>query len=362
MNIEIPYLNRATDEKVPQMIQIAALGEWVLTRQNPTTKKPEQVFQVCDAEAFQNIATEFNEKKAADPGYRVLIDFEHHSYEQGGGMSSAASGWINKMEARPDGVYAEVEWTDAGEAAIKNRRYRFLSPVWYPHDCDHLGNNRYRPRRIDTVGMTNRNRMTTIQPLWNRGDEPHDPINHNIQNTMDIEKLNKELGLPEGTTEQGVFAAIRGLRKRTADLTEDNTAMKNRLDETTKTLADRTKVIAEQTLEPFKNTLTQESQGIWLNRLCEDFEGTKTLLEGIKPAGTTPAKTLHQQNGGQPPAESFAGEDPSPFKNRVDELVAKENLPRTDAMAKAVEENPGFYDDYQAALFGATEWKKHKTL
>ena len=62
---------------------------------------------------------EANFKNKALSNRQPFIDIDHQ-----GGVSN---GWIENMEARADGLYAKVEWTDIGKANIENKRYRYFS-------------------------------------------------------------------------------------------------------------------------------------------------------------------------------------------------------------------------------------------
>lgn len=51
----------------------------------------------------------------------AFVNVDHNSF-------GPSYGWIKSAEAVPDdGVYIEVEWTDLGEEAVRNRRYRYSS-------------------------------------------------------------------------------------------------------------------------------------------------------------------------------------------------------------------------------------------
>ena len=60
---------------------------------------------------------------AASPP-EIVFDFDHAS---GTGGSSAAAGW-GKLSAREGAVWASMSWTPDGEEALRERRYRYVSP------------------------------------------------------------------------------------------------------------------------------------------------------------------------------------------------------------------------------------------
>ena len=51
------------------------------------------------------------------------------------GDAAPAVGWIRRMEARPDGLYGEADWLEAGRATLAARTHRYVSPT-FPHDAD----------------------------------------------------------------------------------------------------------------------------------------------------------------------------------------------------------------------------------
>lgn len=67
---------------------------------------------------------------AAAPGGVLLVDFGHGVQGRADRRSDAA-GWITGMQVEGDRVMASVEWTPAGADALRNRSYRFISPVFY---------------------------------------------------------------------------------------------------------------------------------------------------------------------------------------------------------------------------------------
>ena len=64
-------------------------------------------------------------------GRDLAVDFDHQLVtKKASGGRAPASGWINALEARADGIWGRVEWTDEAAHAIRKKQYRFLSPVF----------------------------------------------------------------------------------------------------------------------------------------------------------------------------------------------------------------------------------------
>lgn len=45
------------------------------------------------------------------------------------GQPAPARGWITSLQARGDGIWGRVDWTEAGRALVTDRAYRHISPV-----------------------------------------------------------------------------------------------------------------------------------------------------------------------------------------------------------------------------------------
>jgi phage I-like protein len=113
---------------------------------------------------------------------KMLVDYEHQSFlGKHSGSPAIAAGWIVGMQARQDGIWALVEWTEKAAAHIKAREYRYLSPVLL-HAPDGA------VTRIDNVALTNSpnlNEMTALsrqerpamQPKLNRPATPNTDTN-----------------------------------------------------------------------------------------------------------------------------------------------------------------------------------------
>lgn len=87
-----------------------------------TTTDKRGPYRATDAQAI--IAASFAQ---AD---RLPVD-ENHATDLAApkGLPAPARGWIVAMEARNDGIWGRVEWTDEGRAMVVGRAYRGISPV-----------------------------------------------------------------------------------------------------------------------------------------------------------------------------------------------------------------------------------------
>lgn len=76
---------------------------------------------LVDNESFQAIRCKFAERQLQIP-----IDYEHQTLKD---MQAPAAGWIKDIVLRSDGIYGAVDWTERATEYLKNKEYRYLSPV-----------------------------------------------------------------------------------------------------------------------------------------------------------------------------------------------------------------------------------------
>lgn len=80
-------------------------------------------------------------------GIDILLDKDHRDSE--------AMGWfdINSLEARDDGIYAKLDYTDVGKELVDKRLFRYLSPAY---EVNYRDNGVREVVRIASVGLVNR--------------------------------------------------------------------------------------------------------------------------------------------------------------------------------------------------------------
>ncbi len=103
-------------------------------------------FTIDDA-TFESFMRNFREVDNSE----LLVDKEH-SPERGQGTE--AMGWIKALRAEGSDLRADIEWTPLGESAIRERRYRYISPTWSMAYQDERG--RARGPGLLGAGLTNR--------------------------------------------------------------------------------------------------------------------------------------------------------------------------------------------------------------
>ena len=342
-----PLLNRESGNLPDDgFFHLVARGEHPIVV--PAGKIRKRIIQVIDQQALSAMLANFNRRREEDPNHRLLIDYEHFSHNQS--KSTEAAGWITDLEIRSNGLWGKIDWSDKGEDAVKNKRYRSISPVWFQHQTQHLGGNRFRPLDIADAGLTNKNNLNGLVPFWNRS--PKETNNQKQQDTAMLARLAKLLGLKSDATEDQVVDKVTALKNRARStdqiqgkydtLQEEHTALKNRLN-------GLIKENVERILDQNKALITEESKELWKNRLTEDFETTSALLHGLKQPEQK--KSLHNPgHARKPDLDLDHNEENVTFTNRVREVAQEKGISEEDAMIAVAESDPDLYREYQKTL------------
>lgn len=76
---------------------------------------------LVDDESFRSIRCKFTDRQLQIP-----IDYEHQTLKD---MQAPAAGWIKDIVLKSDGIYGAVDWTERAAEYLKNREYKYISPV-----------------------------------------------------------------------------------------------------------------------------------------------------------------------------------------------------------------------------------------
>lgn len=155
---------------------------------------------------------------AAASGADLPIDYDHQIlWSRDNGQPAPAAGWIKAYEARPDGVWGRVEWTPAAAARLRDREYRYLSPVfWFSPDGT--------VTRIECAALTNTPNLelaAVASRLPNHDGGEMDP--------KQIAALAAALGLPADTPADQLVAHAKGLADQVKAIAPTHAAMARRL-------------------------------------------------------------------------------------------------------------------------------------
>ena len=251
---------------------ITPLGEFV---GSSTDGKPTK--EIIDEESIIQMARQTEE---------LLLDRDHASMRSQDERNTKAYGWISGLKAivglgDMDGLYGTIKWTPDGIELVKERSYRFLSPVF---ELDGDG----RAIKLVNVALTNRPALP-LPPIIN--SESKDEKNISITNSKkDTDLMNKDE--IENMIRDMVKQAISENNK-----TEEKTEVVNsecKVDETKKettneeskvdeTNVEETKVeetnVEESKVEETKEETTNEETKVDETKVDETKEENKEVIK-----------------------------------------------------------------------------------
>jgi phage I-like protein len=167
---------------VPDVIRLLPLG----------LVKSQKGDFIVDEESFKSIKNNF-EKRGID----IVIDYEHQTLED---VQAPAGGWIKDLFIQDGAIAAKVEWTPKAYEYLKNKEYKYLSPVVLVRKSDK------KAVVLHSAALTNTPAIDGMFAIVNsiNIDEFEEG-----GNKMDLKQLAALLGLPEDATEEQVLQAIK---------------------------------------------------------------------------------------------------------------------------------------------------------
>lgn len=173
MEKEIAVLSGAINNAAHEF-QLFPYGESELEGK-PTTKV------VVDEKSISHIVSEFKRR-----GNDIVVDYEHQSIKEG---KAPAAGWISKLiDKGKDGLWAAVTWTERAKSFLKNKEYRYYSPVFHVRKADN------RVIGLLSVALTNTPRLNNLNPIYAKLRPLADKVNYFIV-SRDQQRLNEMMGL-----------------------------------------------------------------------------------------------------------------------------------------------------------------------
>lgn len=127
---------------------------------------------------------------------RKLVVDENHATEIAArqGAASPARGYVAEFAARADGIWARIDWTEAGRALMADRAYWGVSPVIL------LDAPEAREiRAIKSIALTNEPNLRDLPAL------------HHEEERMFQTQLAEALGLPPAAPEADLLARVRAM-------------------------------------------------------------------------------------------------------------------------------------------------------
>lgn len=185
-----------SDGKAPEWVQLLPAGSRIEAQDGRVFSNPNPDRVVARFQAL---------------GIDIPFDYEHGSEVLAPqGMEAPASGWIKRLENRNGEIWAKVEWTSRGAAAIAAKDYKYVSPaVAYEKEGDV-----FVVTGISSAAITTHPAITTLKALSSKTenivdkDKPSEPSAQPAEDIMN-KLLAKLFGLKEDADDKEVETAAK---------------------------------------------------------------------------------------------------------------------------------------------------------
>jgi len=285
-------LTPSTVEGVPDLIAVIPKGH-VESRKGDF---------IVDDESFRMINKQFLGRRLD-----LVIDYEHQTLHD---VQAPAAGWITELINGEDAIMAKVNWTPKGAEYLKNKEYRYLSPVIITRKNDK------KVIALHSAALTNTPAIDGMFPLVGCSLDVDD---YEEERTMELEKLIRLLGLQETATEDEVEAALREAVRKPGG---------------TETAANKDAVVANSTILTLlglkEDAKTEEVAAAIVklqngdNTLAAEVQALKAQIEGraADEAVTAALKAGKITAAQKDWAHSYALKDPEGFASFADKAPA----------------------------------------
>lgn len=236
-NMSAPFANTS-------LVQLVPVGTWKGYKNHETGEK--QTFTITPDHISQ-MAKNFNEL-----GRDEVLDYEHQTLS---GQQAPAAGWIKKVYDRgKEGLWGMVEWTAKAIEYLRNKEYKYLSPVFSLNSTD-AETGKDIGATLQSAALTNDPFFSNLKPVVATNQNNADyfigantyPIQEEKSMKTFISKVCKFLGKAEDAPESELNDA---LDKHIAEHQKLKKATDDGEKETKKAKADLGEILVAMNLKP----------------------------------------------------------------------------------------------------------------
>ena len=150
-----------------------------------------------DGRSFVNDQPEVVVAKFNSGNLLLPFDFEHGSeIKSPTGEFAPAAGWIVEVENRDGAIWAKVDWTERGRAAIEAKEVRYVSPAFL------FDYSTGRVEALSSAALTVRPAISSLPAIASRQSQQEET------EMKDRKALCQRLKLAETATDEQILAAI----------------------------------------------------------------------------------------------------------------------------------------------------------
>lgn len=186
-------------------VEVSGAPEWitVLPLGHVTSSKGE--FNV-DEESLLEMKSLIKQR-----GVDLVIDYEHQTLK---GVQAPAAGWVKELLLKDSGIQARVEWTPQGMEYLKNKEYRYLSPVITVRKPDG------KAVGLHSLALTNTPAIEGMPPIVN--SQNYEGGTQSMDLEEFVKQLAKLLGLSEDADPEEIMQALKACVDENKSLKDTN--------------------------------------------------------------------------------------------------------------------------------------------
>jgi phage I-like protein len=261
----------------------------------------------------------------------VPIDYDHGPERN---ASSEAAGWIKTLELDGELVMANVEFTPPGAQAIREGRWKYISPTFVPDLKDEQG--RSLGPALKGAGLTNRPFLKRGMPAITLSEDPELQAASDTRRCMRLSTTTaRALSLSEDVDETTLLSAL----DRAVILTEaDHRELVERAEAGDKALTD----LADTKFDTAFATAAKEGRATDAHKSAaralfdrDEAEGLKFLAELPQLVSTAPKAGTDAKRHETGDAPAGVDQERYELNARAEAIALSENIDYVDALERA---------------------------
>lgn len=225
-------------------------------------------------------------------GLSIPIDYEHESLEN---KKAPAIGWVDELYIKDNALFAVPKWNDEARELIKNKQYKYISPVFMFNSVDSVSGKGIGTT-LQSIALTNTPFLTELGEISLKNLIK----NHNKGESMDLVELQK--------ANEELEAKLNELQGQNAELVKENEELKTKVAELEAKISELEGENAEEMVEnSIKQGLVANSQKVWaLNYAKSNRSGFKEYLNTLKSSDITKQNNTYANSNKPKPKKDLA--------------------------------------------------------
>lgn len=261
-------------------IKVAVIGKW--------KGHSAGAFEISQADLEQMIENFKNR------GLSIPIDYEHESLEN---RKAPAIGWVDELYIKDNALYALPKWNDEARELIKNKQYKYISPVFVFNSKDAVSGKGIGTT-LQSIALTNTPFLTELGEI---------SCKENQFNKGDKMSQNAKVPNSDGQTNE-LQEKLAELEAQNAELVKENEELKTKVAELEAKISELEGENAEELVEnSIKQGLVANSQKPWaLNYAKSNRAGFKEYLNTLSKADITKQNNTYANSNKPKPKKDLA--------------------------------------------------------